>query len=170
MAIAGYNSNEFLKNSKKCPLGWASAPRKSVRGLPFFNQIGAGTARGGTVSAAGGAMRPILALGVFLLGISSAVSEPKHPDTLVAAVDDAGSAADEPSSEQLLIDRLIGSIDLKSDVTVPTLELIEASHEQQDSADEPPPSGARYGRAARGRTPLTGSPPRCAAGCRAPIC
>jgi len=86
-------------------------------------------------------MRPILALGFLLLGISSAASEPKHPNTLVAAVDDAVSAADEPSSEQLLIDRLIGSIDLKTDVTVPTLELIEASHEQQDSADEPPLSG-----------------------------
>jgi transglycosylase-like protein with SLT domain len=86
-------------------------------------------------------MRPILALGFFLLGISSAASEPKHPNTLVAAIDDALTAADEPSSEQVLIDRLIGSIDLKSDVTVPTLEVIEASHEQQDSADEPLPSG-----------------------------
>jgi hypothetical protein len=86
-------------------------------------------------------MRPILALGFFLLGISSAASEPKHPNTLVAAIDDALTAADEPSSEQVLIDRLIDSIDLKSDVTVPTLEVIEASHEQQDSADEPLPSG-----------------------------
>jgi hypothetical protein len=59
----------------------------------------------------------------------------------MAAVDDASSVADELSFEQLPIDRLIGSIDLKNDVAVPTLELIEASHEQQDSADEPPPSG-----------------------------
>jgi hypothetical protein len=86
-------------------------------------------------------MRPILALGFLLLGISSAASEPKHPNTRMAAVDDASSVADELSFEQLPIDRLIGSIDLEADVAEPTLEVIEASHEQQDSTDEPPPSG-----------------------------
>lgn len=85
-------------------------------------------------------MRPILALGFLLLGISSAVSEPKHTNALVAAVD-TPSAADEPSSEQLPVDRLIGSVDLKSDVEVPSLEALEASHEQQDSVAEPPASG-----------------------------
>jgi Transglycosylase SLT domain len=86
-------------------------------------------------------MRPILALGFLLLGVSSAASEPKHPDSLVAAATDAPSAADAPLSEPIAIDRLIGSVDLKNDVEVPSLEAIEASHEQQDSVAEPPPSG-----------------------------
>ena len=33
---------------------------------------------------------------------------------------------------------MIGSIDVKSDVVVPSLEVIEASHEQEDSIAEPP--------------------------------
>jgi Transglycosylase SLT domain len=76
-------------------------------------------------------MRPILALGLLLLGLNSAVPEPKHSNTVVAA-------ADTPSAEPIAIDRLIGSIDVKTDVVVPTLEVLEASHEQQDSADDPP--------------------------------
>ena len=90
-------------------------------------------------------MRPILALGFLLLGASSAVSEPKHPDALVAAASDAPTAADAPLSEPISIDRLIGSVDLKSDVEVPSLEAIEASHERQDSVAEPPPSGEACG-------------------------
>ena len=85
-------------------------------------------------------MRPILALGFLLLGIGSAVPEPKHPNTLVAATDEP-SGAEASLPEPISIDRLIGSIELKSDVDVPSLEVIEASHEQQDSAAEPPPSG-----------------------------
>ena len=76
-------------------------------------------------------MRPILALGFVLLGFNSAVPEPKHQNTVLAA-------ADTPSPEPITIDRLIGSIDVKSDVVVPTLEVIEASHEQEDSIAEPP--------------------------------
>ena len=76
-------------------------------------------------------MRPILALGFVLLGFNSAVPEPKHQNTVLAA-------ADTPSAEPITIDRLIGSIDVKSDVVVPTLEVIEASHEQEDSIAEPP--------------------------------
>ena len=74
-------------------------------------------------------MRPILALGFVLLGLNSAVPEPKH--SILAA-------ADTPSAEPITIDRLIGSIDVKSDVVVPSLEVIEASHEQEDSIAEPP--------------------------------
>lgn len=85
-------------------------------------------------------MRPILALGFLLLGIGSAVPEPKNPNTLVAATDEP-SGAEASLPEPISIDRLIGSIELKSDVEVPTLEVIEASHEQQDSAADPPPSG-----------------------------
>jgi len=58
----------------------------------------------------------------LLLGASSAVSEPKHPDALVAAASDAPTAADAPLSEPISIDRLTGSVDLKSDVEVPSLE------------------------------------------------
>jgi|HubBroStandDraft_6_1064221.scaffolds.fasta_scaffold280012_1 hypothetical protein len=76
-------------------------------------------------------MRPILALGFVLLGLNSAVPEPKHSNTVLAA-------ADTPSAEPITIDRLIGSIDVKSDVVVPSLEVIEASHEQEDSIAEPP--------------------------------
>jgi hypothetical protein len=76
-------------------------------------------------------MRPILALGFLLLGLNSAVPEPKHSNTVVAA-------ADTPSAEPIAIDRLIGSIDVKTDVVVPSLEVLEASHEQQDSTDDPP--------------------------------
>jgi Transglycosylase SLT domain len=76
-------------------------------------------------------MRPILALGFVLLGLNGAVPEPKHSNTVVAA-------ADTPSAEPITIDRLIGSIDVKSDVVVPSLEVIEASHEQEDSIAEPP--------------------------------
>ena len=75
-------------------------------------------------------MRPILALGFLLLGLNSAAPEPKHSNTVLAA-------ADTPSAEPIAIDRLIGSIDVKSDVVVPSLEVIEASHEQQDSIAEP---------------------------------
>ncbi len=75
-----------------------------------------------------------------MLGIGSAVAEPKQPNALVADAD-APSAADAPVSQPIPIGRLIGSVDLKSDADVPKLEVIEASHEQQDSADEPPPSG-----------------------------
>ena len=57
--------------------------------------------------------------------------KPKHSNTVLAA-------ADTPSAEPITIDRLIGSIDVKSDVVVPTLEVIEASHEQEDSIAEPP--------------------------------
>jgi hypothetical protein len=66
-----------------------------------------------------------------LLGLNSAVPEPKHSNTVLAA-------ADTPSAEPITIDRLIGSIDVKSDVVVPSLEVIEASHEQEDSIAEPP--------------------------------
>jgi hypothetical protein len=76
-------------------------------------------------------MRPILALGFVLLGLNSAVPEPKHSNTVLAA-------ADTPSAEPITIDRLIGSIDVKSDMVVPSLEVIEASHEQEDSIAEPP--------------------------------
>lgn len=76
-------------------------------------------------------MRPILALGFLLLGLNSAVPEPKHSNTVV-------TAADTPSAEPIAIDRLIGSIDVKTDVVVPSLEVLEASHEQQDSTDDPP--------------------------------
>jgi transglycosylase-like protein with SLT domain len=76
-------------------------------------------------------MRPILALGFVLLGLNSAAPEPKHQNTVLAA-------ADTPSAEPITIDRLIGSIDVKSDVVVPSLEVIEASHEQEDSIAEPP--------------------------------
>jgi hypothetical protein len=76
-------------------------------------------------------MRPILALGFVLLGLNSAVPEPKHSNSVLAA-------ADTPSAEPITIDRLIGSIDVKSDVVVPSLEVIEASHEQEDSIAEPP--------------------------------
>jgi Transglycosylase SLT domain len=76
-------------------------------------------------------MRPILALGFVLLGLNGAVPEPKHSNTVLAA-------ADTPSAEPITIDRLIGSIDVKSDVVVPSVEVIEASHEQEDSIAEPP--------------------------------
>ena len=76
-------------------------------------------------------MRPILALGFVLLGLNSAAPEPKHQNTVLAA-------ADTPSAEPITIDRLIGSIDVKSDVVAPSLEVIEASHEQEDSIAEPP--------------------------------
>jgi len=76
-------------------------------------------------------MRPILALGFVLLGLNSAAPEPKHQNIVLAA-------ADTPSAEPITIDRLIGSIDVKSDVVVPSLEVIEASHEQEDSIAEPP--------------------------------
>jgi hypothetical protein len=76
-------------------------------------------------------MRPILALGFVLLGLNGAVPEPKHPNAVLAA-------ADTPSAEPITIDRLIGSIDVTSDVVVPSLEVIEASHEQEDSIAEPP--------------------------------
>jgi hypothetical protein len=75
-------------------------------------------------------MRPILALGFLLLGLNSAVPESKHSNTVLAA-------ADTPSAEPIAIDRLIGSIDVKIDVVVPSLEVLEASHEQQDSAADP---------------------------------
>jgi transglycosylase-like protein with SLT domain len=75
-------------------------------------------------------MRPIMALGFLLLGLNSAVPEPKHSNTVLAA-------ADTPSAEPIAIDRLIGSIDVKTDVVVPSLEVLEASHEQQDSTADP---------------------------------
>ena len=55
-----------------------------------------------------------MALGFVLLGLNSAAPEPKHSNTVLAA-------ADTPSAEPITIDRLIGSIDVKSDVVVPTL-------------------------------------------------
>ena len=76
-------------------------------------------------------MRPILALGFVLLGLNGAVPEPKHPNAVLAA-------ADTSSAEPITIDRWIGSIDVTSDVVVPSLEVIEASHEQEDSIAEPP--------------------------------
>ena len=76
-------------------------------------------------------MRPIFGTRVRVARPQQCRARTQTSNTVLAA-------ADTPSAEPITIDRLIGSIDVKSDVVVPSLEVIEASHEQEDSIAEPP--------------------------------